>query len=390
MTIKKLAHTAQRALQESSGSPMKLGHIYELLAASVGFGSYAALCADHVFDEDPDYRIRAKHRTFGDAGARALELGHARELALEAARIIRHAVEERGIRVRRLDDVVVSAREGYGFVNDFYENHGRDDFDEDGVADFDPLPGNTDTYTAVLRESLERSAKSGDHRAHYALALLDNVDADEFDDDESQAEGSAHWYRLQQEGTVLHGVEKEWADAYAAALSRGGSRPSGNPASHQHLERAAELGNTDALMDLAELRNEAAYFFRAAEAGGDPKRLVDLAYNFDQANVAHWLTHAAESGDVGSMRTLIERLDHLDRRACWKWFYFARLLGTDLTKDNLEVFHEGGLYDGQPYDDDQGGPLYVAGTEGTDLEPLEPSEDAEARKDAEALFRRLT
>lgn len=388
MTIKKIVHTAQRALRDTSGSSFKLGHVYEILAATLGFDSYAALCANHVFDEDPDYRVRAKKRSFGDAGTRALELGHAREVALVAAATIRRAVEERGIRVRHLDDVVASAREGYGFVNDFYANHEREEFDdEDKDVDFDQALWDADAYSAVLRESLERAAASDDHRAHYALALLASSDDDDFDDEAE--EGSAHWYRVQREGTVLHGVEKDWADAYAAALLRKKSPRSPDRVAQQHLERAAELGNADALMDLAEQREDATYFHRAVEAGGDPSRLVDLAFRFDQPNVEYWLTRAAESGDGWAMRTLIEQFDDRDLRACWKWVYFARLLGTDLAKDNLKAYHDGGLYGGQLYDDDQGGPLYVDGIEGVRLEPLEPIEDAKAHKDAAELFSRL-
>lgn len=229
---------------------------------------------------------------------------------------------------------------------------------------------------------------SDDHRAHYALVLLANSDDDDVDDGEAE-EGSAHWYRIQQGGMVLHGVEKEWADAYAAALLRKESPHSLDRAAQQHLERAAELGNTDALMDLAEQREDAAYFYRAAEGGGDPRRLVDLAYHFDQPNIEHWLTRAAESGDIWAMRTLIEQFDHRDLRACWKWIHLAQLLGTDLRKDDMKAYHDGGLYDGQLYDDDQGGALYADGIEGVRLESLEPREDAKARQDAAVLFSRL-
>ena len=53
----------------------------------------------------------------------------------------------------------------------------------------------------------------------------------------------------------------------------------------------------------------------------------------------------------------------------------------------MRAYHDGGLYDGQEYDDDQGGPLYVAGDEGVQLESLAPSDDAMAREDAAALFK---
>ena len=51
MTIKELAYSAQQQLQASTGSSFKRAHIYELLAASFGFNSYAALGADTVFTQ---------------------------------------------------------------------------------------------------------------------------------------------------------------------------------------------------------------------------------------------------------------------------------------------------------------------------------------------------
>jgi hypothetical protein len=51
MTIKELAYSAQQHLQASTGSPLKRAHIYELLAASFGFKSYAAFGVDVVFTQ---------------------------------------------------------------------------------------------------------------------------------------------------------------------------------------------------------------------------------------------------------------------------------------------------------------------------------------------------
>jgi hypothetical protein len=48
MTIKELAYSAQQHLQASTGSSLKRAHIYELLAASFGFNSYAAFGVDTV------------------------------------------------------------------------------------------------------------------------------------------------------------------------------------------------------------------------------------------------------------------------------------------------------------------------------------------------------
>ena len=45
--------------------------------------------------------------------------------------------------------------------------------------------------------------------------------------------------------------------------------------------------------------------------------------------------------------------------------------------------------DGSDYDDDVGGPAYVAGRDGVDLEPLAPAQDAAARLAAQKLFEQI-
>ena len=49
MTIKELAYSAQQHLQASTKVIFKRAHIYELLASSFGFNSYAAFGVAAVF-----------------------------------------------------------------------------------------------------------------------------------------------------------------------------------------------------------------------------------------------------------------------------------------------------------------------------------------------------
>ena len=53
MTIKTFAFFAQQTLAERFGPSIKRSHVYESLAAALGFASYAALCADSVIDAAP-------------------------------------------------------------------------------------------------------------------------------------------------------------------------------------------------------------------------------------------------------------------------------------------------------------------------------------------------
>lgn len=55
----------------------------------------------------------------------------------------------------------------------------------------------------------------------------------------------------------------------------------------------------------------------------------------------------------------------------------------------MRAYHDGGLYDGQPYDDDQGGPLYVDGIEGIELESIDPDKELLAVVQAQRLFSKL-
>ena len=82
------------------------------------------------------------------------------------------------------------------------------------------------------------------------------------------------------------------------------------------------------------------------------------------------------------MLRLIEEYDHGDLARSWTWVYLSRLVGTDLSKDDHSAINE----DGSEYDDDVGGPAYVAGRAGVDLEPLAPAQDAAARLAAQKLF----
>ncbi len=141
-----------------------------------------------------------------------------------------------------------------------------------------------------------------------------------------------------------------------------------------------------ALLDLAEKFNESSFFegdYRNVAA--DPMSIAEIAQNLGRNKDQHrWLTVAAESGNIEAMRELIEGFDSKDLTRCWTWIYLSQLLGKDLTQDRYHAFHE----NGSSYDDDVGGPIYVDGTDGIELEPLEGNQDELAKFAAEAIFNR--
>ncbi|WP_218918029.1 hypothetical protein [Noviherbaspirillum massiliense] len=53
MTLKAVAYAAQQHLQAATGQSFKRTHLYELIAASFGFQSYAALNTHAVFAQRP-------------------------------------------------------------------------------------------------------------------------------------------------------------------------------------------------------------------------------------------------------------------------------------------------------------------------------------------------
>ena len=81
MTIKELAFSAQQHLQVSTGTQIKRAHIYELMAAAFGFGSYAALCTDAVFTKHSLTNWRSKN--YGDhIRRRCIEIGYQADTAV--------------------------------------------------------------------------------------------------------------------------------------------------------------------------------------------------------------------------------------------------------------------------------------------------------------------
>jgi TPR repeat protein len=176
-----------------------------------------------------------------------------------------------------------------------------------------------------MLDGLEAAASKGNALAHYALAL---IYAPDDDDETDQRPGSSYWHSQAQQGRVLTGVEKEWADAYAAQLTRADKYVS-------HLREAGRLGNQHALLDLAERFGDSSFFERPRhDVDADPSAIAEIAERLGRvADSKHWLTVAAENGDTDAMLRLIEEHDQGDLARCWTWVYLSKLIGTDLSKD---------------------------------------------------------
>ena len=378
MTIKDLAYRSQQRLSDVTAGSLKRSHVYELFAATFGYDSYAAFCSESVFAElqpaaplpVPD--TVALKRRCGELGfaasAEAIATGLLDEL--QAARLT-------AVQIQAVVEALQTRPEGYwGWEID------DDTPAADGSA-LSPLHHvidfEADTLPATLLESLESSAERSNAKAHYALAL--NYRSG--DEDDSRPQGSEYWYQQRQAGEQLSPAATEWADQYGQQLDHARR-------ADFHLREAARLGDRHALLDLADFHGDPTFFDASPDEpiDEDPARIAEIAARLGRdADAYHWLTIAAEAGDVESMEALIESYDKDDLPRCWTWVYFAQRLGTDLTKPDMRAYHDGGPQADQEYDDDYGGPAYVAGRDAIQLQPLGGEADRIARQRAEELYR---
>jgi hypothetical protein len=357
MTIKEFAYSAQQHLKAQTGNNFKRSHIYELLAASFGYDSFAALCVGSVIiQEQQEVKVASQHNQ--SIRQRCIELGYQSTEADTVSSEWPTLIEKSQIAVVSLSDLVKNLRD------DLWDLDRYSDWDED------------EQFSPELLVGLEVLASKDNALAHYALALIHRPN-----DEYNHEAGIDYWYNQEKQGRVLTGVEKEWADDYAKKIV--------NDEKYEfHLREAARLGDEHALLDLAERFGNPSFFDKVKNIENhDPLRAADIAEELGrEEDVRHWLTIAAEAGDIDSMRRLIEEFDKDDLQRCWTWLYLAQLLETDLTQDNYHAINE----DGSDYDDDVGGPMYPIDQDGIKLDPLNKSRDTVARKAAQDLFEKIS
>lgn len=373
MTIKDLAYSAQQRLQASTGGSFKRAHIYELLAASFGFNSYAALGADTVFTEQSLSSRRAS--SYGLlVRNRCIEIGYQPDVANAVSIALPAYLSEWQIGVIRIADLVAHLRYEADHQDDYSDDDDEPD-DRDDTLD-DQWVNSVALLSPILRDGLENAASKGNALAHYALALIHAPE----EEGEERRVGSDYWHSQAQQGRFLTSVEKEWANDHATNLARSEKYA-------HHLREAARLGQQDALLDLADRFDDPAFFEQAApHSNADPTVIAEIAQRLGRhGDAKKWLTVAAEAGDTEAMRQLIEEYDQRDLVRCWTWVYFAKLMDVDLTTDEHYAINE----DGSPYDDDVGGAAYVGGRDGVVIDPISAEQDAAARDAAQKLLGRI-
>ena len=388
MAIKELVYASKQQLESATQQSFRHSHIYELFAASFGFNTRASLDTAHIMA----VMVRAQvpvASSLATLHRRLAELGY-ESVADSAGAALLSMIADQRLGVVSVESVAEALQQGHwAYPDDWYDI--ADEENEDESSDSEPAsppsPSLDPAKTALLIDGLNGAASRGCAAAHYALALIYRGD------ELSEEEGSSYWYSLMEQGRDLDGVQLEWATAYKIHLLNAEREA-------LHLNEAARLGCADARLDLALEKaqraehqgdhGQAEHWYKEAAGLGHVEAMRSLAWLAEETgdvhSARHWTHQAALHGVVGAMRDLIDEDDQGNLFQNWVWVYLAEHLGTDLRKSTLRAYHDGGMYADEEYDDDQGGPLYVAGDEGVRLVPLSASEEAEAKKQAAELF----
>ena len=365
MTIKEQAYRAHAFLQVRGAASLKRSHVHELLAAAVSYPTHAAFQHDATWCDVP-FNLTGIDPDLGAMRARCRELGlpaDEGERVAEGLPLFLHDASHAPVRF----DALIAAVEGHEEDPDWHgwvwthviePTHGA--------------MGLNFEHQRLLLEGLEAAALRGVPAAHLAIAKLLESGAMLFGDEEERMRR-----QVKREGT--------WTSPFVSFIYLEANRLREEQKYRHHLLAAARGGDIRALMETAERYGDPAVLERAPSDEMDPMSIVEIAGEHgDGEKVRYWLTVAAQEGGIRAMRELILDHDEPDEQA-WVWMHLSRLLQRDLSQDRYEAINE----DGTPYDDDIGGPAYVGGDEGIDLNPLPSDADAAARQTAGQLFARI-
>lgn len=366
MIIKEQAYRAHAFLRACGVTSLKRSHIHELLAAAVGYSSYAAFQHDATWCDLP-FRLAGIKPDTGFLEARCAALGIPADEGRQIVEALPQFQLEAGHAPVRFN-ALIDAVDGHG-----------DDADQSEwlwAHIIEPAHAGVAFYFERHREllhGLEAAAKRGVPAAHLAIAKLLESEAMVFGDEEERLRS-----QVRREGN--------WTSPFVSFVDIEANTLRLEEKHRHHLLAAARNGEIRALMETAERYGDPAILEMAPSAEMDPMSMVDIAAQHgNDDKVRYWLTVAAQGGDIGAMRELI--LDHGEPAdQAWVWMYLSRFLGSDLSHDRFEAINE----DGTPYDDDVGGPAYVGGEEGIDLDRIPAEADTAARQKAMQLFARIT
>lgn len=391
--IKSFAHHAHQSLSLLAPSAFKRSHVYELLAAGLGFKSWAALHPAHVLIDGQDVQLPTD---FGrNVLARALQLGLSQTEAEAVAESFHAQCAQKPfgcLALTELDDSLFSSPSREDADPEWDEDDLDDDEDWSDESAGSEKPPVTISSQALLDDLAER-ASQGDARSHYRLARLLACEVP-----------SDYLYQESLKGRALTAQEQIWVDQYLQLVPQ-------REKYLQHLQAAADGGIRAANLEYAIEANAPSYRERAVNMTGDIdwRALAETATSDEERN--RWLRQAADDGDDSALEELAQEgdssaaeqlalwgdehwlrevaelaIEQGDSVAAWKWHFVALHYELDLTKSTMRAYHDGGSNAGNFYDSDFGGPMYVDGDEGLDLPTISEEQKSIAKAMAEQLL----
>ncbi|WP_159690525.1 hypothetical protein [Cognatazoarcus halotolerans] len=169
MSIKQLCFDAHTQLRDQHGIAVRRTHLYELLAALLGFNSHAALAAEAVIGQ-----VRQAWRFTSDdltrLSKRCLALGYPtaeRQRIVEAITALAETHRLVAVDVKYLVKLVAGDADGW----DVDDEEMPDDVGIDQASSWQNAP-DLDLDSTLLIDGLEQLAAKEHVDAHYALALL--------------------------------------------------------------------------------------------------------------------------------------------------------------------------------------------------------------------------
>lgn len=408
MPFKALAFSAQQHLKSRTGHPFRRSHLYELLAAAFGLRSHAAMTSLGFLT---DAGIGPARPTITPTLLERLsQLGYPSAISLSAAQALAElaSAQQLGfILLEQLQQIAVPDSEPSDTEDDDWDDWEDEEGEEEPVesvvvpAAIEPLPTLSQLQASpLLIALLEQAADSGRPEVHFILAALHRC-----------KHPNSYLYDEARKGRTLNSLERSWVEAYPAEKERFDRYA-------KHLHYAATHGIRQAALEYAEAFNDSRFYQLAEQGTGDVdvwgmikaapteqdrqhwlrvaaeqgswRALEELAhgYEYESGESSTWaLRQMAEAGDLQAMRELAQlALDSKDLQQAWLWQHLALLLNEDLTRSTMRAYHEGGLYAGQDYDDDCGGPMYFDGNIGLHLPALDPATDLRVREQAVRMF----
>lgn len=398
MMLRALTHAAHHSLQARAGCDIRHSHVHELLAAAFGYRTWAALTSDALLaDQGVGQAPEASAGPQITGRALQLQYGQTEALAMAGALMQFIADQHLGlVRWTALAPLLPMSTPSAGLDEDDGE------WDEDLAGQDDaPRPGQNATAlprehflaSGLLLDSLEVAATK-DPRTHQILAALFRC-----------TKPNPYLYEESLKGRQLTASERGWVEQYLLLAPR-------YVRYEAHLKAAAEAGVRAAALEYGTAFERPEFIALAERLDGDvdPEQMAQVASSPEAR--ARWLRQAAEAGsrraledlaDLGDpwaqermaprasmhwLRDAAERaLAEGDPVRAWIWQYVALARGKDLTLSTLAARHDGGSNDGEFYDSDFGGPLYVEGDEGLVLPEMEHDQHRYARAKAQAILR---